>query len=62
MVEFSDFMEDMNLMELQPEGGTFTWFKGDNHGIASKIDRILTLKNEMTRFRNIKQVLLQRLE
>lgn len=41
MVEFSDFIEDKNLMDPQLEGGTITWFKGDNFRSASRIDRII---------------------
>ncbi|XP_070029774.1 uncharacterized protein [Nicotiana sylvestris] len=39
MVEFSDFIEDMELIDLRLEGGYYTWFKGDNHTAASRIDR-----------------------
>ncbi|XP_070017179.1 uncharacterized protein [Nicotiana sylvestris] len=30
MVEFSDFIEDMELIDLRLEGVYYTWFKGDN--------------------------------
>lgn len=30
MREFSDFIEDMNLIDLQLDDANFTWFKGDN--------------------------------
>lgn len=30
MIEFSDFIEDMNLIDLQLQDGSYTWFKGDN--------------------------------
>ncbi|KAG5630486.1 hypothetical protein H5410_002203 [Solanum commersonii] len=39
--EFSDLIEDLNLIDLQLANAKFTWFKGDNHQIASRIDRIL---------------------
>ncbi|WMV09781.1 hypothetical protein MTR67_003166 [Solanum verrucosum] len=39
--EFSDLIEDLNLIDLQLENAKFTWFKGDNHQIASRIDKIL---------------------
>ncbi|WMV25761.1 hypothetical protein MTR67_019146 [Solanum verrucosum] len=35
MIEFSDFIEDMNLIDLQLQDGNYTWFKGDNHDTAS---------------------------
>ncbi|WMV08412.1 hypothetical protein MTR67_001797 [Solanum verrucosum] len=41
MREFSDLIEDLNLIDLQLANAKFTWFKGDNHQIDSRIDRIL---------------------
>ncbi|XP_075095147.1 uncharacterized protein LOC142173453 [Nicotiana tabacum] len=61
MVEFSDFIDDMNLIDLPLEGGFFTWFKGDNQIISSRIDRILISEEWDDTFRNIKQSLIQRL-
>ncbi|XP_049387323.1 uncharacterized protein LOC125851597 [Solanum stenotomum] len=64
MIEFSDFIEDMNLIDLQLQDGNYTWFKGDNHDTASRIDRFL-LSEEWEEwddcFSNIKQSPLQRL-
>lgn len=40
MREFSNFIEDMGLIDLQMENPTFTWYIGDNHEVASKINRI----------------------
>ncbi|CAN4119501.1 unnamed protein product [Withania somnifera] len=31
MVEFSDTLQDLELIDLPLEGGTFTWFKGDTY-------------------------------
>lgn len=62
MLEFSDFIEDMELIDLQLDGDSFTWFKGDNRVPASRIDRILLSEEWDASFRNIKQTLLQRLE
>lgn len=42
MEEFSDFIEDVDLVDPQLEKRFFTWFKGDSHIAASRIDRILT--------------------
>ncbi|XP_075111257.1 uncharacterized protein LOC142181712 [Nicotiana tabacum] len=61
MVEFSDFIEDMELIDLQLEGDPNTWFKGDNHTTASRIDRFLISEKWDDSFRNIKQTLQQRL-
>ncbi|XP_059288430.1 uncharacterized protein LOC132041754 [Lycium ferocissimum] len=62
MAEFSDFIEDMNLIDLQLEDGNYTWFKGDNQDRASKIDRFLIYEEwDDDSFSNIKQIPLQRL-
>nr|XP_033508775.1 uncharacterized protein LOC117273689 [Nicotiana tomentosiformis] len=61
MVEFSDFIEDMNLIDLRLEDSSFTWLKGDNQDIASRIDRFLISEEWDDSFSNIKQIPLQRL-
>nr|XP_033515727.1 exodeoxyribonuclease-like [Nicotiana tomentosiformis] len=61
MVGFLDFIEDMELIDLQLEGGSYTWFKADNHTTASRIDRFLISEEWDDSFRNIKQTLQQRL-
>ena len=61
MREFSDFIEDLKLLDTQLEDGQYTWFNGDNQNIASKIDRILISKEWDESFNNIKQIALQRL-
>ena len=47
MIEFSDLIEDMDFVDLQLVGGNYTWFKGDNNNVASRIDRILISKEWM---------------
>lgn len=42
--EFSDFIEDMKLVDLQLEDAKYTWFKGDQHETAARIDRFLVSK------------------
>lgn len=61
MKEFSDFIEDMNLIDLQLENASYTRFKGDCHDAASRIDRILLSEEWDNCFNNLKQVPLQRL-
>ncbi|XP_075112012.1 uncharacterized protein LOC142182049 [Nicotiana tabacum] len=61
MVEFSDFIEDMELIDLRLEGGYYTWFRGDNHTATSRIDRFLISEEWDESFRNIKQTIQQRL-
>ncbi|KAG5598653.1 hypothetical protein H5410_030023 [Solanum commersonii] len=41
MRELSDCIEDMDLVDPQLGGGRYTWYKGDNHTTACRIDRIL---------------------
>ncbi|KAG5610160.1 hypothetical protein H5410_021441 [Solanum commersonii] len=41
IAEFSDFIEDLELIDLPLEGGTHTWFKGDTNNVASRIGRII---------------------
>lgn len=41
MIEFSDTIADLDHKDLPLEGGQYTWFKGDAHTTASRIDRIL---------------------
>lgn len=41
MTEFSEFIEDMELVDLHLAGGTYTWMKGDRHDIAARLDRFL---------------------
>lgn len=60
MVEFLDFVEDMELIDLHLEGGSYTWFKGDNHVIASRIERILVSKEWNDLFSNMKSRLLSK--
>ncbi|WMV13881.1 hypothetical protein MTR67_007266 [Solanum verrucosum] len=61
MREFSDLIEDLNLVDLQLENAKFTWFKGDNHLIASRIDRVLVSQEWDDAFRNLKQYTMQRI-
>ncbi|XP_070015628.1 uncharacterized protein [Nicotiana sylvestris] len=41
MTEFSDFIEDMELIDLQMEGGNYTWAIGGRQETSSRIDRFL---------------------
>lgn len=50
MLEFSNFIEDMKLVDLELEDASYTWFKGDQHKVASRIDMILISKEWDGRF------------
>ena len=41
MTDFSDFIEDMNLVDLPLHGGRYTWCNGATNPSMSRIDRIL---------------------
>ncbi|WMV30152.1 hypothetical protein MTR67_023537 [Solanum verrucosum] len=61
MREFSDFKEDMELVDMQLEDAAYTWFKGGQQEAASRIDRIVISKEWDDTFNNLKQIPLQRL-
>ncbi|XP_047270577.1 uncharacterized protein LOC124899657 [Capsicum annuum] len=48
MREFSDCIEDLDLIDLQLSGGKYTWYRGDSHTTASRIDRIMTTLQRVT--------------
>lgn len=57
MEDFSDFIEDMELMvdfQLVVVVCDYTWIKGDRTNAASRIDRILVSKEWDDSFRKIK--------
>lgn len=41
MAEFSEWINDMELIDPPLFGGSFTWRRGDNHRSASRIERYL---------------------
>lgn len=41
MVEFSECINDLKLVDPLLFGGSFTWRRGNNHNNASRIDRFL---------------------
>lgn len=45
MSDFSEFIVDMELVDPDLYGGKYTWKKGDNHTIASRLDRFLFSEN-----------------
>ncbi|KAG5586275.1 hypothetical protein H5410_046709 [Solanum commersonii] len=58
--DLSEFIEDMELVNLDFKEGKYTWKKGDRHNSATRLDRIL-ISNEMDDgFRYLKKYILQR--
>lgn len=41
MQEFSDFIEAMELVDINPFGGKYTLKKGDRHTTTARLDRFL---------------------
>jgi len=60
MTEFSDFIENMELIDIDLNGGKYTWKKGDRHTTAARLDRFLLSEEWDTNFSCIKQSVLSR--
>ncbi|WMV51457.1 hypothetical protein MTR67_044842 [Solanum verrucosum] len=60
MEDFSDFIEDMELVDPPLIGGSFTWRKGDRHVTATRLDRFLFSEEWEISFKKIKQALMPR--
>ncbi|KAF3645754.1 putative COP9 signalosome complex subunit 4-like [Capsicum annuum] len=60
MIDFSDFIEDMELVDIELSGGKYSWKKGDRHITTSRLDKILFFEEWASNFRNISQNLLPR--
>ena len=41
MEQFSEFIEDLNLIDLPLEGGSYTWSSSLDQPSMSRIDRVL---------------------
>nr|XP_009767855.1 PREDICTED: uncharacterized protein LOC104218933 [Nicotiana sylvestris]XP_016468821.1 PREDICTED: uncharacterized protein LOC107791296 [Nicotiana tabacum] len=52
MKDFTDFIEDMELVDMQLAGGNYTWRKSDNHNIAARLDRFLDPIKSYFKFEN----------
>lgn len=62
MIQLSDTIEDVELIDLPLEGGSYTWFRGDPNNAASRIDRVLFYSQQWSeQFNRVKQMTLQRL-
>ena len=60
MEKFSEFIEDLNLVDLPLEGGRYTWSSGTDQPAMSKIDRVLVTPDWEDHFPNVLQRILPR--
>lgn len=59
--EFSDWINDMELVDPPLFGGSYTWRRSDNHESASRIDRFLYSSQWEEKFLHIKQSFLPKI-
>ncbi|XP_065628779.1 uncharacterized protein LOC136067191 [Quercus suber] len=57
---FSEFIEDLNLIDLPLEGGSFTWSSGSDQPSMSRIDRVLVSHDWEEHYPNAIQRILPR--
>ncbi|KAL4613723.1 hypothetical protein ACB092_07G001100 [Castanea dentata] len=60
MEKFSEFVEDLNLVDLPLEGGSFTWSSGSDQPMMSRIDRALVTPDWEDHFPDVTQRILPR--
>ena len=60
VVDFSDFIDGSNLIDLPLEGGLFTWSSGAENPFMSRIDRFLASPDWKEHYPDVRQRLLPR--
>ena len=60
MEKFSEFVKDLNLVDLPLEGGSYTWSSGSNQPTMSRIDRALVISDCEDHFPDVIQRILPR--
>ena len=60
MMEFLDFIEDFNLVDLPLGGGQYTWSSGTANPLMSRIDKFLVSTNWEDHYSDVTQKLLPR--
>lgn len=53
MTDFSEFIEHMELRDLELKGGKYTWRNGDREDIAARLDRFLISEELDNCFKNV---------
>lgn len=61
MSDISACIEELELIDPPLFGGSFTWRRGEDHGCASRIDRILLCAQRGESFAHIKQEMMPKL-
>ena len=61
MEKFSEFIEDLNMVDLPLEGGWYTWSSGTDQPAMSRIDRALVTPAREDHFIDVIQRILPRL-
>ena len=52
---FSEFIEDLNLIDLPLEGGNYTWFRGSDQPSMSRIDKVLVSQDWEEQYLDVTQ-------
>ena len=60
MVDFLDFIEDLNLVDLPLHGDSYTWCNGSSNPSMSRIDRVLVFADWEEHYSDVIQKLLPR--
>ena len=60
MEKFFEFIEDLKLIDLPLEGGSYTWSSGTDQSSMSRIDRVLVSHEWKQHFPNVFQRILPR--
>ena len=60
MEKFFEFIEDLNLVDLPLEGGSYTWLSGTDQPSMSKIDKALVTPDWEDYFLDVIQRILPR--
>ena len=55
MEDFSEFIEELSLLDLPLEGGSYTWSSSSDQPVMSRIDRVLVSHDWVDRYSDVIQ-------